>query len=277
MAANQKQGRMFTMSLTVAKCVFCGLDFEYDRVTKPKRFCSVLCGSRHRQGFMVIEVSCDLCGKVCVNDGGSGGRNKRFCSDVCRRSAQNQHWFEVGKSYRAVTDCLWCLQSFEPRQFGQKHCSESCRVKHLCHKSIWGDQLCCAIPVCKCGRQVLHDVGVSRLRPPRSEMCRDCRAESHRLQDIARGSGKRKARRAVFKAGERFTKLDLVQRWGCVCYLCGTEVSFDRSLPLRNRPSIDHVIPIFSGGEHTIQNCRVVHFSCNSAKGAKIFGLELVN
>jgi 5-methylcytosine-specific restriction endonuclease McrA len=97
------------------------------------------------------------------------------------------------------------------------------------------------------------------------------------LNDIARGSGKAKVRRAVVKGGGRFTKLDLVQRWGCVCYLCGDEVSFDRSLPLRNRPSIDHVVPIFHGGEHSVENCRVVHFSCNSAKGAKMFELDWVS
>ena len=250
MAANMKQGSISTMSLTVAKCVFCSLDFEYDRVTKPKRFCSVLCGSRHRQGFTVFEVACVLCGQVCVNDGGSGGRNKRFCSLTCKRKSELSEACLSTQTYRSARDCLWCLRSFEPRQFGQKHCSQSCRDKHLRHKIIWGDQMCCAIPVCKCGRQVLHDLNASRSKPPRSEMCRDCRAESHRLHDIARGSGKAKVRRAVVKGGGRFTKLDLVQRWGCVCYLCGDEVSFDRSLPLRNRPSIDHVVPIFHGGEH---------------------------
>jgi 5-methylcytosine-specific restriction endonuclease McrA len=91
-----------------------------------------------------------------------------------------------------------------------------------------------------------------------------------RNHNAMRNSSKQRLRRNVVKAGERFTKLDVVQTHGSTCYLCGDEVLFDRSQPRRLWPSLDHVVPIFHGGSHTMSNCRVVHYACNARKGARL-------
>lgn len=36
-----------------------------------------------------------------------------------------------------------------------------------------------------------------------------------------------------------------------------------------NYPTIDHIIPLAKGGEHSWENVQLAHFSCNSAKGAR--------
>lgn len=97
----------------------------------------------------------------------------------------------------------------------------------------------------------------------------------NRERDNQRSAHKQRLRRQAVSAGERFTRFDLYEIYGSACYLCGEEVSFRRDLPLAQSVSIDHVVPIVLGGEHTIANCRLVHFVCNSRKGAK--PLEMIS
>jgi 5-methylcytosine-specific restriction endonuclease McrA len=34
--------------------------------------------------------------------------------------------------------------------------------------------------------------------------------------------------------------------------------------------TIDHIVPVSAGGEHTMANCVVMHRSCNAKKGTKV-------
>lgn len=69
----------------------------------------------------------------------------------------------------------------------------------------------------------------------------------------------------------------LIERDGGICYLCGGEVEerrkFKRGQPrgdMRFYPSVDHVVPISRGGEHTWENVKLAHRSCNSRKGGRL-------
>lgn len=64
---------------------------------------------------------------------------------------------------------------------------------------------------------------------------------------------------------------------GGVCYLCGGVCDWDAKTIINGRPyaramypSIDHVIPLSKGGEHSWNNVRLAHLGCNSSKGAKM-------
>lgn len=54
------------------------------------------------------------------------------------------------------------------------------------------------------------------------------------------------------------------------CYLCDEPI--DRALTGRDRmgPTIDHLIPLAEGGEHSYANVAAAHRSCNSRKGAAV-------
>lgn len=58
---------------------------------------------------------------------------------------------------------------------------------------------------------------------------------------------------------ERVTIRELFVRSGGVCYLCGEKV-------IGKDATIDHVVPIAKGGEHSYANCRLAHRLCNSIK-----------
>ena len=83
--------------------------------------------------------------------------------------------------------------------------------------------------------------------------------------DWARDAANR-ARQAGAHIIEVFTDIEIHERYGWMCYLCGTAV--DRRVdPLHpDAPSIDHMVPLSKGGQHTRSNVARAHLHCNSSK-----------
>jgi len=75
------------------------------------------------------------------------------------------------------------------------------------------------------------------------------------------------------------TLYDLFERDGGRCHLCDglcdwKDHSYKNNhfVAGKNYPTIDHVVPLVLGGEHSWSNVKLAHFSCNSAKGASVNG-----
>lgn len=71
----------------------------------------------------------------------------------------------------------------------------------------------------------------------------------------------------------------LYKRDGGICAICGEPCDWNDShrdgntfIVGKKYPSIDHIIPLAKGGEHSWNNVQLAHFSCNSAKGARCNG-----
>lgn len=79
----------------------------------------------------------------------------------------------------------------------------------------------------------------------------------------------RKARRrakAMGCARAKFVYLDNIrERDNQMCHLCNKWVSIHEA-------SLDHVIPLSRGGEHTAENILLAHKVCNSKKGDRLMG-----
>jgi 5-methylcytosine-specific restriction endonuclease McrA len=71
----------------------------------------------------------------------------------------------------------------------------------------------------------------------------------------------RRARKYTDKV-ELVTRSQIVARDGEACYLCGAS-------PARS-PTLDHVIPLKRGGEHTAANLRVACKKCNDKKARRL-------
>ena len=52
------------------------------------------------------------------------------------------------------------------------------------------------------------------------------------------------------------------------CRICGEPVDFTRQPPHPSAATIDHVIALCRGGEHSYGNTQLAHLRCNTAKGA---------
>ena len=75
---------------------------------------------------------------------------------------------------------------------------------------------------------------------------------------------RRRARLAGVES-ERFTLTDVIDRDGWKCGICGKRV--EPGSKGRDRPSLDHIVPLALGGPHTLANAQLAHFGCNAAKG----------
>lgn len=70
---------------------------------------------------------------------------------------------------------------------------------------------------------------------------------------------------------ERFTEADVLVRHGNCCYLCTEPI--DLLLPRTDAFGLhlDHVTPLFKGGEHSLDNVRPTHGVCNLRKNDAIW------
>lgn len=83
-----------------------------------------------------------------------------------------------------------------------------------------------------------------------------------RYQKSLRRARKRLARVEVFARREIFER----DKW--MCHLCRKKVHRKKVSPHPMSPTLDHVIPLADGGEHSRANVRTAHFICNAIKGA---------
>jgi 5-methylcytosine-specific restriction endonuclease McrA len=84
---------------------------------------------------------------------------------------------------------------------------------------------------------------------------------------------RRKANRAVRdqhmasrRTGINPTVARLVARDGTDCGWCGQPLDMALTYPHRMYRTIDHVVPLSKGGEHSMDNTRLLHWTCNSAR-----------
>lgn len=57
-----------------------------------------------------------------------------------------------------------------------------------------------------------------------------------------------------------------------ICQICHEDIPRDSSWPDALSASLDHILPLSRGGEHSYVNCQASHLGCNRSKGAKVVG-----
>jgi hypothetical protein len=122
-----------------------------------------------------------------------------------------------------------------------------------------------------CGRVVQRGVKADR-RPVCSVTCRSL-LSGHRTigsgydwSDLAM----RRARLAGATVIERFDRDEVFERDGWVCGICRMPVDRQADPLDPASPTVDHVIPLSQGGQHTLTNVQCACLRCNSAKQDRI-------
>lgn len=80
---------------------------------------------------------------------------------------------------------------------------------------------------------------------------------------------KRQLRFSVAKK-EHFQRIDIFERDNWTCGICNEQIDRSRKRPDPLSPSIDHIIPLSRGGDHTRENVQAAHLGCNMSKGVSI-------
>lgn len=101
--------------------------------------------------------------------------------------------------------------------------------------------------------------------------CRPCVAANMRLR---RASGDHNSwihdarRRARLREAfvEDFTREEIYERDGWICGICEEPIDQSLSYPDPMSASLDHVMPLARGGEHSRANAQAAHLRCNVRK-----------
>lgn len=159
---------------------------------------------------------------------------------------------------RAGRKCKYCGVNIDHRDIRSKHCSSRCRDRDYAGLSIGKESECE-----HCGGAF-----TKRKSPQRfcSKRCRDRADLIRNRADYNARNAKRRAMERAAVVGEPFEAIDVFERDGWICQLCLTPINpmYKGRHPLA--PSIDHIVPLNRGGEHSFDNVWAAHCSCNSSK-----------
>lgn len=201
---------------------------------------------------------CDMCGDVFTRAGGPAYR-----CDACPSGVLGALYGPTVEDIGPLHDvaeperltCSWCNLGFwRGHGRGRKFCSNVCenygrgRVA-IVTEITFGDCRRCGSTYCK---------------PSRYDDNGFC---SQRCTNRVRKQADKYRRRAHKRAGERFTLREIAERDNWRCHLCGKKVP-DRDYAARDDdPTLDHLVPVSAGGEHTRANVALAHNRCNWERG----------
>lgn len=115
-------------------------------------------------------------------------------------------------------------------------------------------------------------------QPPRHSLCDVCQGQAHgrKLCDRHRWHhhGHRKRARKYGVVYQYINPHTIYERDHWRCGICNTRVDKTLSYPHRMSASLDHVVPMSSGGDHVPANVQCSHLKCNMDKGCAGSGGE---
>lgn len=86
-------------------------------------------------------------------------------------------------------------------------------------------------------------------------------------------------RRRAAKLGatvEKFTPAEIFERDRWKCGVCARKVRTDLAYPDPKSASLDHIVPLSEGGEHSRANARLAHLDCNVQRSNRGGGEQLL-
>jgi 5-methylcytosine-specific restriction endonuclease McrA len=98
------------------------------------------------------------------------------------------------------------------------------------------------------------------------------RDKPKRLELASEASQVRRARKKKAVVDKGISKLSLRKKLGDYCYYCGIEMDFSPAVKRvfkDEHATIEHLIPLSRGGNHTWENCVLACQACNKRKHAK--------
>lgn len=244
-------------------CVCCHRPFETTH--KVQVACSQSCGSRfaRMKGQTGIgRFLCRYCGKWYVP---KTNTRTTFCSRDCSFA-----WMHDKKRFRQQLNgharlrepraCDICGVELTGR--AKRFCSKACRKEaaRLDAKRAWKPveprPIKCV--VCEKTFHAKHN----------RKYCKPCRRMVNRLRK-ATGKTRRRARIADALI-ESFNNHEVMQRDGWRCQICGRKILKSKQAPHPRSATIDHIIPLSLGGEHSLRNVQAACRLCNSLKSATV-------
>lgn len=236
----QWYSRKYTYERT---CEVCGTTWQAK--SKTARYCSVNCTNKIRE----YERICEGCGTTWT----ATQTTARWCSPACLRL-----WREKAERERQRTAWLPVIPDWP---YGRAWCRIPDGHPARQHRPaprlfVQGNCIRCGEPFC-----VHSEAGIASY----------CSRRCQRADTKAR---RRAAQRDAYV--EHVYRSRIFERDGWRCRLCGKKTKRDAVAPHPLAPVLDHIIPLAKGGTHEPSNTQCAHFLCNSRKGDRGGGEQLM-
>jgi 5-methylcytosine-specific restriction endonuclease McrA len=204
-----------------------------------------------------------------------------FCVRRCGSRFRNRQAWQRRKLRDAKpARCRQCNKEFTAwSKDDPAYCSRVCYQQSQTPAS-------CPIPwkTCRCGAVYVNHRRAHCPPPPPAPrimaLCGYCDGvmEAYPYQRYCSRACRRRfdkdRRRALVRGAfvETVDRAKVYERDGWRCQVCGDCVPQDADVPHPLAATVDHVVPLAGGGEHSYANVQLAHFICNSRKSD---GLEM--
>jgi 5-methylcytosine-specific restriction endonuclease McrA len=223
--------------------------------------------------------------RTCVACGGTfkphprDRRNRSYCGQACYVWARRHPGVERPRGRACVT----CGSDLSDRRVTVKYCGSRCRAVAL--GQIRGVPLApavCALPECsqefqpvKTGQRCCSEKHGKLLYNRESRA--DGRQKPEAWTDARRDRyHRRRAQKKATSTGAPVLLAEIAERDGWRCHICRKRVGRSIAWPRTRSASLDHVVPLSKGGAHDPSNVRLAHLGCNSARGNRGGGEQLL-
>lgn len=239
----------------------------------------------------MTQKTCPVCDEIFI-------ARRAYCSRKCLNRADYLKRFQP----KLNGTCLTCGAVFVGSKAGQVYCSTTCQQKDATRRRPKRPKVEGTCPICGttfmgtarrmyCGKtcsRKAHEANPARpkcIECDRPAIARErCRShwnalrrqergrENEAWNDRARAAYHQRRARKKNPDGriEQITTADVAVRDREMCGICSTAVDMTLIYPDPGSPSLDHVIPLSRGGEHTWENVQLAHLGCNWKKHAKV-------
>jgi len=260
-------------------CAICGKEFK--TIYKNRICCSQECGWKYQGENAKKYYKCQYCGKTFYS---RNGFRMKYCSRECstnalfgtaeeraERDAEREAFLLELRTI--TTTCAECGEEFQTTNSNRIYCSKECGeiANRRQHRELWAEQYEPVTFSCKgCGTTVTTTCGDTR----REFCCQSCATTYARRKEHATARHKESVRELHRRRDELIRKSfveevdydTLYERDNGCCQICGLPVLYDKLASVDWSGSIDHIVPLSRGGEHSMNNCQLAHRICNSLK-----------
>lgn len=213
--------------------------------------------------------------RLCIVDG---------CGITCRSTGSPYCEKHYGRLRRTGTlgtvidttvyeSCQYCGQSTGGRKFCDSRCDARSRRGHPLTRQCMecGKEYS---PLSGHGRDSMvcgAECGAYRKRRQVNQAYHRARATEEGRDRLRRHGSRRRARKRKAFIDD-VSREEVMRRCRWVCHLCGERIPKNAEWPAPMFGTVDHVIPLADGGEHSYANCKAAHLTCNCRKGARARG-----
>lgn len=251
-------------------CVVCGKTFFPKN--SHQQCCSSECANIKSHETTKKYYVCQHCGKLFWRP---NAFRMKYCSPECRYAARTlarpKEETPASTVYKRV--CAWCGEEFETTFPNKIYCGSECSYNGNLKKKRgqWADAYVPRTHICKeCGSEFttecgdMHSVFCCQSCADKYKHRADHSTERHK--EYMRGAKKRREKQ-ISDAFIEDVDFDFIyRRDGGICQICGLPVHPCKSVDNNWDGTIDHIVPLSIGGEHSTANCQLAHRICNSLK-----------